>query len=432
MVSKNLADDVRPREVWAWAMYDFANSGYTTVVITAIFNAYFVAVVAEGKDWGTLAWSGALAVSYFLVMVTAPALGAYADAYASKKRLLLASTMGCVLFTAGLALVGKGDLMLAIPLIILSNFFFGVGENLIAAFLPELAKGEAMGKVSGWGWSIGFVGGLVSLGASLAYVTWAEAEGQAAAQFVPVTMLITAGLFACAALPTFLILRERAVPQPHLQGRGVVGEAFARLGDTLHHARRHRDLGRFLVCLVFYQAGIQAVIALAAIYAQQAMHFGTRETIMLVLLVNVTAAAGAFLFGHIQDRLGHIRTIALTLLGWILMILIAYGADTPGQFWLAANIAGLCLGASQSAGRALVGYLSPPERSAEFFGLWGMAVKLSSILGPLSYGLVSWMSGGDHRLAILMTGGYFVAGLVLLWGVSAERGRRAALLVDDY
>jgi UMF1 family MFS transporter len=427
MSSKNLADDVRPREIWAWAMYDFANSGYTTVVITAIFNAYFVAVVAEGQNWGTLAWSAALALSYFLVMLTAPALGAYADAYASKKRLLLASTIGCVLFTAALALVGRGDLYLAVPLVILSNFFFGVGENLIAAFLPELAKGEAMGKVSGWGWSIGFVGGLLSLGASLAYVTWAEGQGQAADQFIPVTMLITAGLFACAALPTFLILRERAVPQPHLQGRGVVGEAFARLGDTLHHARRYRDLGRFLVSLVCYQAGIQAVIALAAIYAQQAMHFGTRETIMLVLLVNVTAAVGAFLFGHIQDRLGHIRTIALTLLGWILMILIAYRADTPGQFWIAANITGLCLGASQSAGRALVGYLSPPERSAEFFGLWGLAVKLSSILGPLTYGLVSWMSRGDHRLAMLLTGGYFLAGLALLMGVNAERGRNAAL-----
>jgi UMF1 family MFS transporter len=431
MSSKYLANDVRPREIWSWAMYDFANSGYTTVVITAIFNAYFVAVVAEGKDWGTLAWSLALAVSYFMVMLTAPALGAYADAYARKKRLLLASTIGCVLFTAGLALVGKGDLQLAIPLIILSNFFFGVGENLIAAFLPELAKGEAMGKVSGWGWSIGFVGGLLSLGASLAYVTWAEGQGQAAAQFVPVTMLITAGLFACAALPTFLILRERAVPQPHLQGRGVLSESFARLGDTLRHARRYRDLGRFLICLVFYQAGIQAVIALAAIYAQQAMHFGTRETIMLVLLVNVTAAGGAFLFGQIQDRLGHIRTIALTLLGWIIMILIAYRADTPGQFWVAANITGLCLGASQSAGRALVGYMSPRERSAEFFGLWGMAVKLSSILGPLSYGLVSWMSRGDHRLAMLMTGSYFVVGLVLLWGVNAERGRHAALLADN-
>jgi len=431
MNTKILVGGVRPREIWAWAMFDFANSGYTTVVITAIFNAYFVAVVAQGKDWGTLAWSGALALSYFFVMVTAPLVGAYADAYASKKKLLLFSTMGCVAFTAGLALVGTGDLYLAMALLVVSNFFFGMGENLIAAFLPELAQGEAMGKVSGWGWSIGFIGGLVSLGASLAYVTWAEGQGQSATQFIPVTMLITAALFALSAVPTFLILKERAVPQPHLIGRGVVAEALGRLGDTLHHARRYRDLGRFLICVVFYQAGIQAVIALAAIYAQQAMGFGTKETIMLVLLVNITAATGAFLFGHVQDRLGHVPTIALTLLGWLAMIAIAYHADTPGKFWLAANITGLCLGASQSAGRALVGYLSPPQRSAEFFGLWGLAVKLSSILGPLTYGLVSWISGGDHRLSMLITGSYFLVGLLLLKGVNAQRGRQAALLVDD-
>lgn len=424
--SSVLAENVRPREIWAWAMYDFANSGYTTVVITAIFNAYFVAVVAEGKDWGTFVWSLALAVSYVLIMATAPAVGAYADAYAAKKRLLLASTAGCVLFTIALALVGEGDLFLAVSLIILSNFFFGTGENLIAAFLPELAKGDAMGKVSGWGWSIGFIGGLVALGCSLAYVDWAEARGQVEAQYVPVTMLITAGLFVLAALPTFLILKERAVPQPHLVGNGVVREAFTRLAETLRHIHRYRDLARFLVCLVFYQAGIQAVIALAAIYAQQAMHFGTRETLLLVLLVNITAAAGAFAFGHLQDRLGHVRTIALTLFGWMLMIGISYVADTHAKFWLAANIAGLCLGSSQSAGRALVGYLSPPARSAEFFGLWGLAVKLSSILGPVTYGLVSWISRGDHRLAILITGSYFLVGLLILIGVDAERGRAAA------
>jgi len=153
-------------------------------------------------------------------------------------------------------------------------------------------------------------------------------------------------------------------------------------------------LARFLLCLTFYQAGIQAVIVLAAIYATQAMHFGTRETIMMVLVVNVTAAVGAFLFGHVQDQLGHVRTIALTLCGWLLMVAIAYYADTPGKFWLAANLAGLCLGASQSAGRALVGYLSPPQHHAEFFGLWGLAVKLSSMLGPLTYGLASGFRAG--------------------------------------
>ncbi|MGE5027646.1 MAG: MFS transporter [Betaproteobacteria bacterium] len=425
-MARSLATDVTKREVWAWAMYDFANSGYTTVVITAIFNAYFVAVAAGNAPWATFAWTASLALSYALIMVTAPLFGAYADLHAAKKKLLLITTAGCVAFTAGLALVGPGGLWLAVPLVVLSNFFYGSGENLIAAFLPELARGRALGKVSGWGWSLGYLGGLASLGACLAYVDWAEAHGQVAADFVPVTMLITAGLFALASLPTFLFLKERAVPQAHAR-RHLVREAFARLGDTLRHAGHYRDLRRFLVCTVFYQAGIQAVVSLAAIYAQQAMHFSTRDTILLVFVVNITAAVGAFLFGHLQDRVGHIPTIALTLVLWIVMVLLAWAARGPQMFWLAANLAGIAMGASQSAGRALIGLLSPAQRRAEFFGLWGLAVKLSAILGPITYGLASWLSLGDHRLAILVTGSYFVVGLALLGGVDVLRGRRAAL-----
>ncbi len=408
-------------------MFDFANSGYTTVVITAIFNAYFVAVVARNEDWGTLAWTISLAVSYGLIILTAPALGAYADAYGAKKRLLFLSTIGCIFFTGMLYFVGPGDLWLAIVLIILSNFFFGTGENLIAAFLPELARSEALGRVSGWGWSFGYIGGLVSLGLSLAYVTWAQGQGLPADQFVPVTMLITAGLFAASSIPTFLYLKERALPQRHRAGLSVVREAFVRLGETLGHVRNYRDLMRFLLCIVFYQAGIQTVITIAAIYAQQVMGFDTADTMLLVLVVNVTASAGALAFGNMQDRIGHIRTMTLTLAGWIVMVLLAWMAETRAMFWVAANVAGLCLGASQSAGRALVGYFSPGSRRAEFFGLWGFAVKLSSILGPMTYGLVSWISGGDHRLAMLISGSYFVIGLAILMSINIDRGRAAAL-----
>ena len=424
---KSLAESVTPREVWSWAMYDFANSGYTTVVITAIFNAYFVSVVADNQPWATFAWTAALAVSYAAIMFTAPVIGAYADAHAAKKRLLALTTIGCVVFTALLAFSGPGSLWLTILLIVLSNYFYGSGENIVAAFLPELARGRSLGKVSGWGWSLGYVGGLVSLGACLAYVSWAQGQGQQAADFVPVTMLITAALFAFSSLPTFLFLKERAVPQPHRKGLNMVQESFARLGQTIKHARDYRDLRRFLICTVFYQAGIQAVITLAAIYAQQAMHFTTQQTIILIFVVNITAAVGAFLFGHLQDRIGHIQTIALTLAGWIIMVGLAWAAHGPGMFWFAANLAGICMGSSQSAGRALVGLLSPAARRAEFFGLWGLAVKFSSILGPLTYGMVSWISQGDHRLAILITGSYFVAGLAILAGVDIRRGRRAAL-----
>jgi UMF1 family MFS transporter len=425
-----LAEGVSRREAWSWAMFDFANSGYTTVVITAIFNAYFVAVVARGEEWGTFAWTASLAVSYALIVLTAPVLGAYADAYAAKKRLLVFSTVGCVAFTALLSSVSAGELWLAVVFLVCSNFFFACGENLIAAFLPELAQGKALGKVSGWGWSLGYLGGLVSLGCSLAYVTWAQDGGQTAEQFVPVTMLITAGLFAVSSIPTFLYLKERAVPQAHSRRRSVVRGAFARLGHTVHHVRSYRDLMRFLACLVFYQAGIQAVITLAAIYAQQAMGFSTRDTMFLILVVNLTASAGAFAFGNLQDRIGHVPTIALTLVGWIIMILLAWMAESRAMFWVSANIAGLCLGASQSAARALVGYFSPDTRRAEFFGLWGLAVKLSSILGPLTYGVVSWVSQGDHRLAMLITGIYFIIGLIILAGVDVQRGRRAALSLD--
>ena len=422
-----LAPGVTRREAWSWAMFDFANSGYTTVVITAIFNAYFVAVVAGNEDWGTFAWTISLAISYGLIILTAPALGAYADAYGAKKRLLFLSAAGCVFFTGMLYFAGPGNLWLAATLIILSNFFFGTGENLIAAFLPELARSDTLGKVSGWGWGFGYIGGLVSLGLSLAYVTWAQGQGLPAEQFVPVTMLITAGLFAVSSIPTFLYLKERALPQSHRPGFNVVRESFARLSETLRHARRYRDLMRFLACLVFYQAGIQTVITLAAIYAQQVMGFDTADTMVLVLVVNVTASVGALAFGSIQDRIGHIRTMTLTLAGWIVMVLLAWRAETRPMFWLAANVAGLCLGASQSAGRALVGYFSPGSRRAEFFGLWGLAVKLSSILGPVTYGLVSWISRGDHRLAMLISGGYFIIGLAILMSVNMHRGREAAL-----
>jgi UMF1 family MFS transporter len=421
-----LAPGVRPREVVAWAMYDFANSGYTTVVITAIYNAYFVAVVAGKAQWATLAWTVALAVSYALILLTAPVLGAYADLRAAKKRLLAVSTAGCVAFTAALALTGPGTLALAIALVIASNFCYGTGENLVAAFLPEVAEGEALGKVSGWGWSLGYLGGLFALGVCLGYVSWAEARGQGAVEFVPVTMLITAALFGAASLPTFLILRERARPQPSPPGTRLVAGAFARLAATVRHARRYRDLAQFLACIVFYQAGIQTVVTIAAIYAQETLGFTTRQTIAMILAVNVTAAAGAFGFGHVQDRLGHVRTIAATLVLWIATALVAWAATGPGLFWVAANMAGLALGASQSAGRALVGYLSPADRRAEFFGLWGFAVKLSAILGPVTYGAVTWLTAGNHRVAMLATSVFFVIGLALLGGIDVARGRQAA------
>ena len=191
------------------------------------------------------------------------------------------------------------------------------------------------------------------------------------------------------------------------------------------------DLRRLLACIVCYQAGVQTVIALAAIYTSQALGFTTAQSITLILVVNITAALGAFGFGAVQDRLGHRRTLALTLVGWIAAIALMGLASGTVVVWIAANLVGLCLGASQSAGRALVGYLCPPEREAEIFGLWGMAVKLASILGPLSYGLVNIATKGNHRLSMVVTAVFFVAGLSLLMRVDVARGHAAARVSDQ-
>lgn len=425
-VADALNDGVKKREVFGWAMYDFANSGYTTVVLTAVFNAYFVGVVAGGAAWGTLAWTLALGLSNLVVMFTMPALGAWADLRAAKKRLLLFTTVGCVAATAWLAEVGPGDLAIAVAAIVLSNVFYSYGESLIAAFLPELARREAIGRVSGWGWSFGYFGGMLTLGLSLAYVLWAQGQGMTAPQFVPVTMLITAGVYALAAVGTFVLLKERAVPQPGVAHAGFA-ESLQRLRQTWREARRYQDFTWLLVCAVFYQAGIAVVIALAAVYAEQVLGFRQMQTMMLVFLVNIASAVGAFAFGYWQDRIGHRPALATTLWGWILMTLLAAAATTPAVFWVAAVVAGLCMGSSQSAGRALAGLFAPADRLAEFYGLWTFAVRLSAIVGPVTYGLVTVATAGNHRIAILSTGLFFVAGIALLRRVDVARGSAAAL-----
>ena len=410
---------VKRRELWGWAMYDFANSGYTTVVLTAVFNAYFVAVVAGNAPWATFAWTAALSVSYALVMIAGPIVGAWADGHAAKKRLLAVTTVLCVVGTAALAWTGPGAVAWAVVFIIVSNFAYAIGENLAAAFLPEISRPEALGKVSGWGWSLGYFGGILALAVSLAWVMSAPSRGSTSGEAVGGTMLITAAIFALAALPTFLFLRERARPAAVPQA----SHAFVRLLDTARHARQYRDLLLVFLAGTCYQAGVATVIALAAIYAEQVMGFKTQDTIMLVLVVNVTAAIGAFGFGYAQDRIGKVAALRITIVGWIAMVLVSYFSTTAAMFWVAANLAGLAMGSSQSAGRALVAFLSPAGRSAEFFGLWGVATRLASILGPLTYGAVTWMTGGNHRLAILLTGGFFLASFAVLAFVNERRGR---------
>ncbi|MFT4518015.1 MAG: UMF1 family MFS transporter [Halioglobus sp.] len=424
------------RELAAWAFYDFANSGYTTVVLTTIYSAYFVAVIAadldvESPGSATLLWTLAIGAANFLVLLAGPVIGAISDQRASKKRFLFYSSVLCIGSTALLAVAGPDQLYLAVFLLVVSAVTFTLGENLIAAFLPEIAHPDNLGKISGYGWSLGYFGGLLTLAACLGYINWAEEAGDTAVEFVPVTLLITAIIFAATAAPTFLWLRERAIAKPAPVDTSYWALGVGQVRNTLRHASHLRDLFRFLPCLIFFQAGVATVIVVAAIFAQEVMGFSSQQLILLIMVVNLTAAIGAFAFGYAQDRFGSVPSLAVALVVWIVAIGVGMMADEPDDLWLVGNLMGLAMGATQAGGRALIGQLTPAFRNGEIFGLWGLANRAAAILGPVSYGVISELSGGNHRMALLSTLAFFVAGLLLLFTVDEERGKLAASIRDE-
>ncbi len=431
MTERAASKPVPPREIISWAFYDFANSGYTTVVLTTIYSAYFVGVIAADIEsnepgTGTLLWTLAIAAANFIVLLSGPIVGAIADFCASKKVFLLASSVMCVVATALLAGVEPGHVTLAIVLLTLSSVAFTSGENLIAAFLPEIATTKNMGKISGYGWSLGYFGGLLTLACCLAYINYATGRELEATHYVPVCLLITAIVFAVTATPTFVWLQERAVPQKLPLGKSYLSVGFSQVLNTLSHARRLPDLFRFLLCIVLFDAGGGTFVVTAAIYAQEVMQFDSQQLITLIMVVNLTAALGAFLFGFAQDRFGSVNSLVVALLVWIVAIAVAMQASTETDIWLAGNLIGLAMGATQAGGRALIGQLTPDSHNGEIFGLWGLANRTAAILGPISYGLINRLGAGDHQLSLISTLVFFVLGLSLLFTVNEKRGHEAA------
>ncbi len=423
-------------EIAAWAAYDIANATYGTVVATAVYNAYFVDVICgptlAGKELGTFLLSVVIIpLSAIAIVLTAPVLGTIVDAMAAKKKMLFVTTTLCIVCTAMLSIIPPGQVLGAVIALTLANFFFGTGEDLIAAFLPELSTKETMGRISSIGWGAGYVGSLIALGLCHTYFNWAKGQGQTKTEYVPFAMLICAILFFFFSLPTFIFLKERATAEPDAQGKNYFKVGFDRLKHTVNHARHYRDLFNFLLTLCVYSCGSTAVIHLASVYAQQVLHFTFSESVVMIFVVSITAAIGAGLFGMVQDRIGAIKTLAITLSIWTVAILIAGMATEKIHLWIAANFVGIAMGATGSTGRALVGQFSPPGRSGEFLGLWGMAHKLATCVGAVTFGAVAQMTGNNYRVALLSCGVFFIAGLLLLWRVDEKRGRLAAMVDAD-
>ena len=324
-------------------------------------------------------------------MVVMPVIGTLADAHAKKRSGLFIATVVCIAATFGLTLTGEGTIVWAALMIVLSNLAFNIGETLNSAFLPEIASDEGVGKVSGWGWSFGYCGGLVTLGLSLLLVTFGpELWGLDFDGSVAGTLWITGIVFAVATVPTFAWLKERAVPKPDApRAAALFSDSMASLKKTASALPQLKHFGRLTLTGFLNQCGVSVVITLSAVYATAVM-------------------------------------------GFTAMIVVAATSEGVVQFWIAANLAGIAMGSSQSAGRAMVAVLSPAARSAEFYGFWNMALWFANIVGPLTYGAVTWVSGNNHRLAIAITGLFFLAAIVVLKTLDMEEGRREALAFDSH
>ncbi|HET8760100.1 MAG TPA: MFS transporter [Nitrospiria bacterium] len=407
------------RERWAWCGYDFANSAFTTIIVTVAYSVYFTRVVApeDGEAW----WGRGYAASMLLAGLLSPILGAVADATASKRRWLIVMTVVCVAPTALLGWVGPGDLAWGLGLFIVANVGYNAALHLYDAFLKELTPADTLGRLSGWGWGFGYLGGLVSL--ALAYPFLAGGmEGEAAAHY-RLAFPVTAAFFALAALPTFVWLTERAAPVPNAGSPWLAG--IRRVVETLRHLGRHRQLVRYFVAYFVFNDAVNTVFVFAAIFATQVLAFTAQDLVIFFLIMQLSSAAGAGAFGWVTDRLGGVRAISSTLVAMIGITVWAARVQTTSEFYVIGLFTGALLGANQAASRTLLAHFAPPGRGAEFFGLFSLTSKFAATLGPLLYGEIA-RATGSHRTAVLSIGALFLAGLLLLQRVNEAAGRHEA------
>jgi len=420
-------------------MFDFANQAYTLLIITVVFGDLFTRViVGDAPDYrlGNLLWSIALAVSYFLVMLASPVCGAIMDHRRWRMRFLFVSYLGTVIFTALLWLVEPGWIVLAMTLIILSNIAYAIGESFIASFLPGLGPKRDLGWISGLGWSLGYIGGLVATAFALTFLGEVSQENYDRVRWVGP---FAAGFFLLAALPTFLLLKERGRRRPKPTGQSYSRMAWGQLSNTFRQLGHFSDLGRLMLSIFFSMAGIYIVVSFAFIYGAQVIGWDESVRVLMFVTVQITAAAGALGFGFLQSRIGARRTYLMTLWLWIVAVLAIWqtpalaslardwlGVDWEAQhvFLFAGLLSGLSLGSAQSAGRALVGLLTPNGKSAEFFGFWNAVSKLAAIFGILGLGLLQSVFG--LQTAILFCLLLYAMAIVFGLQVNEARGMEAA------
>lgn len=402
------------RKILGWISYDFANSSFTTVIVTVVYSVYFKNVVVGQEGVGDSLWGLAVSISMLAVALSSPILGAIADFSKSKKKFLLIYCFTSVLFTVLLFFVRQGAIFWGMLLFIIANIGFEGGNVFYNAFLPEITDKENIGKVSGWGWGVGYLGGLSALGIALLFV-----EKNTVSVF-PATALFF-GIFA---IPMFLLVPEERKLTKRVK-INYLKTGYKRLSQTFKNIKRFKELAKFLLSFFVYNDGIKTVIVFAAIYGKQRFNMTGSQLIIYFILANITSFVGAILFGYVVDKIGAKRTISITLIMWTTVVICAFFCPNVQEFYGVGFLAGLAIGSSQSASRSMVSLLSPLDRQAEFFGFYAVSGKAAAIIGPLIYGFFVLLLK-SQQWAILSIAFFIVLGFILLQTVDEKAGIKAA------
>ncbi len=409
--------------VFSWCMYDFANSSFTTLVVTFIYAAYFTKEMAVDEITGTSLWSRSLTVTALVAAVLAPPLGALADRGGYRKLLLFLSTAVAVVASVLLYTAEPGQVVKALLCFTLANIAFEMGTVFYNAFLPDIADPERIGRTSGFGWSLGYLGGLSAMALAMVALVqptepWLGFSRENGENFRATTLLV-AGWFAVFSLPIFLWVKEDK--SAITRGRGVLAASFHQLLGTFREVKRYEQIVRFLLARLFYNDGLVTIFAFGGVYAVGTFGFSLEELTIFGIVLNVAAGIGAFALGFLDDYLGSKRTIQISLWGLILASTAAVLTHERWVFWMAATLVGICAGPNQAASRSLLGRFVPPNKENEFYGLFAFSGKATAFLGPLLLGELTRIFS-TQRLGMAVVVLFFALGLSLLVSVDEEAG----------
>jgi UMF1 family MFS transporter len=402
----------------SWALYDWANSAFSAVIVTFVFATYFSQGIAADSVSGTAQWGWAMTVSGIAIAVISPILGAIADAGGRRKPWLLVFTAvtvaGC--FLLWYARPDPGYVVFALVVVAIANLSFEIAGVFYNAMLPELVSRDYIGRLSGWAWGLGYAGGLACL--ILALFAFIQTDtpllglDKDAAEHVRVSGPLVGIWFALFSLPLFLFTPDRQ--SKGLPAAEAVRQGLAQLKRTFANLRRYRAILHFLIARMIYTDGLNTLFAFGGIYAAGTFGMSTAEVIQFGILLNVTAGLGALGFAWLDDRIGAKRTILIALVGLFACGTAAVLATSTLAFWIAGGLLGIFVGPTQAASRSLMARMAPPEVRTEMFGLYALTGKITAYIGPFLLGTVTYWTG-SQRWGVATILAFFVIGGLLLW-----------------